>query len=402
MLKELWDVEGTIWEEAGGTGEGQVPGAGILDANLGAGLMRLFQKNTGPVAKAAPAEKKSKKGQVTTLVDGKRALKGGILLAAFKDHSQVRDALLVGDSEFLSLVRVEALLEIVPTEQELKKVASYQLEDGERLAECERYFIAVREVPRIEQRLQILRMRHTFSSAIQSLRGDIKQYHAACEQVLNSKQFRRVLEVALELGNTFNGQKASGTRLSSLLEFLTMKASGDSRITLLHYLCSVLKTKMPELYDFHKQLTSLSKTPKKQNEIEIELRDISAQIMLANHELSNNAALVEDSSDTFYANMSEFCKEAAEKSEEMEEEFNNMVYTSQVSSLYLGENNVSMDKIFEMLSKFIGSYIAAQQEHTRLIKPDMVGPGQVVDVGDSLAKEKENSPEVGKAKEADS
>jgi len=28
--------------------------------------------------------------------------------------------------------------------------------------------------------------------------------------------------------------------------------------------------------------------------------------------------------------------------------------------------------------------------------------GQVVDVGDSLAKEKENSPEVGKAKEADS
>jgi hypothetical protein len=29
--------------------------------------------------------------------------------------------------------------------------------------------------------------------------------------------------VALELGNTFNGQRAVGTRLSSLMAFLSMK-----------------------------------------------------------------------------------------------------------------------------------------------------------------------------------
>ena len=60
----------------------------------------------------------------------------------------------------------KALLEIVPTEEELHQVASYELSPGEKLGEAERFFLEVSGVTRLEQRLFILRMRHSFSAAM--------------------------------------------------------------------------------------------------------------------------------------------------------------------------------------------------------------------------------------------
>ena len=147
-LTELHDTAGTIWADAA-DGEGT---SGLLDAHVGAGLMSMFQKKAKQATEKKVKVEKSKKGQVTVLIDSKRALKGGILLAAFKDYDLVKRSLFVGDSDFLTLQRVEALMEIVPSENELAKIDSYSLEEGERLAECERYFMSVRSVPRIERR----------------------------------------------------------------------------------------------------------------------------------------------------------------------------------------------------------------------------------------------------------
>jgi len=106
----------------------------LQNAGWGAyvGLKKLFTKDTKrkkaltPEEIAKEAEKKRKlesKSKVKSLVDGKRGLKGGILLSAFKgDFTAVRQALLQGNAAFLTLSRVEALLEIVPTEQELPVV----------------------------------------------------------------------------------------------------------------------------------------------------------------------------------------------------------------------------------------------------------------------------------------
>jgi hypothetical protein len=110
----------------------------------------------------------------------------------------------------------EALLEIVPTEQETSMVCGYALGEGERLGETERFILAVqaplmgcvlsfllpfaltvawKDVPRLEQRLLILKMRHGFSGAMAAVRRGIKTYHEACEAVLHSTALRNVLEV---------------------------------------------------------------------------------------------------------------------------------------------------------------------------------------------------------------
>ncbi|KAL4297269.1 hypothetical protein GQ457_12G019860 [Hibiscus cannabinus] len=56
---------------------------------------------------------------------------------------------------------------------------------------------------------------------------------------------------------------AVGFRLDSLLK-LTDTRSRNTKMTLMHYLCKVLKQKMPELLDFPKDLTSLEAATKVQ------------------------------------------------------------------------------------------------------------------------------------------
>ena len=140
-------------------------------------------------------------------------------MAGFRGElDRLREALLVGDSEYLTAGRVDALLEVVPSKQELALVQAHVPQPGERLGEVESFFLAVADVPRIERRLLVLRMKHAFSGAIGSLKRAVRGYLAACEAIVHSEPLRRVLEVALELGNTFNEQQAFGARLGSLLE----------------------------------------------------------------------------------------------------------------------------------------------------------------------------------------
>ena len=103
----------------------------------------------------------------------------------------------------------------------------------------------------------------------QALRVAVRSYRDACQEVMNSEALRGVLEITLELGNTFNGQQAVGARLTSLLQFLTMKAPGDPRISMVHYLCAILQAKRPELYEFLAGLPSLERPPPALDLIEV-------------------------------------------------------------------------------------------------------------------------------------
>jgi len=350
----------------------------LLGDSVSLGMKELFSKEKkGPKRPPTPQSPQKRKNSVTTLVDGKRALKGGILLAAFKDFAAVRKALLGGDYFYLSLQNVDALLEIVPSTKDLAMVAAHmdRMPQGERLAECERYFHTVRDVPHLETRLRVLRLKHTFALSSTAIREGIAEHNAVCDAVKGSDALRRVLEVALELANTYHGQRSSGTHLSSLLEFLKMKASGDSRITLLHYLCSVLRMRKPELYDFPTQLKALARLPLTHDAIALSLRELQAQVNVA----ASAVTAMEDvddteGEDTFRAMLEGFCVQCADEAGRLAMEYAHMEETSLATTAYMGEPNLPVDQLLERLSSFISRYRQAQKEHTQLIKREMLGP----------------------------
>ena len=145
----------------------------------------------------------------------------------------MREALLTGDPDYLTLARVEALLEIIPSPEELETIAGHELPADKRLAETERYFLAVKGITRLERRLQasviltliltplfnpifspydtspypkvskfqnfyvflgrmqVMRIRHTFSGAISRIKQDLSDHDSLCDAIMSSTELRK-------------------------------------------------------------------------------------------------------------------------------------------------------------------------------------------------------------------
>ncbi|KAL4565343.1 hypothetical protein LXL04_029434 [Taraxacum kok-saghyz] len=82
-----------------------------------------------------------------------------------------------------------------------------------------------------------------------------------------SAKLKRVMQTILSLGNALNQGTARGCaigfRLDSLLK-LTETRARNNGMTLMHYLCTVLADKLPEVLDFSKDLSSLEPAAKMQ------------------------------------------------------------------------------------------------------------------------------------------
>ena len=52
---------------------------------------------------------------------------------------------------------------------------------GPHVPQCEPYVPSMQDVPRLEQRLLVLRMKNNFSGAMGALRRSVKDYRATCE-----------------------------------------------------------------------------------------------------------------------------------------------------------------------------------------------------------------------------
>ena len=213
-LPEIADTTHTVWGSAVST-----ESAVALDDSVSCALFGLFHKSAAPVKKAKSAPKQV---AVRSVIDSRRAHQGGILLAQFRGKvPEISVALLAADTSFLTLARIDSLLGIVPTQDELNRCRAVT-ETG-KAGETVSYFKSVADIPNLEQRLLQLRTVQTFAAAADALKKQLAKCTAACEALTSNDELRRVLAVVLQLGNMFNGQQASGTKISALLHFLQMK-----------------------------------------------------------------------------------------------------------------------------------------------------------------------------------
>ena len=109
-----------------------------------------------------------------------------------------------------------------------------------------------------------------------------------------------------------------------------------------------------------------------ENLLEIETRDLSAQIMLANSELQEYGEDTGVEGDSFYSVIRGFCSESAAEMEEIQNMFETMSQRAYATTSYFGESALSSEKLFEMIQKFVARYKEAQSEHGWLIKNNML------------------------------
>jgi len=293
---------------------------------------------------------------------------GGILLAPFKsDFRAVRQALLEADNGFFPIRRIDALLQLVPTPQELHAVR--QCKETGPYGECTAYFVAVQDVEAIGARLEALRLRESLQREVEAIKGRLRILRIACEELRKSAKLARVFEVLLGMANAINSRRAAGFRLSSLDALLTTKSPHEPTLSLLHFLVRALLEQHPELCNFHNDLETLSRAAP------IDIQALVSEVKGIETQLATTQAGLEGvggGEDCFGERMAGFLhKEAPGTLGELRRELDATSEVATATQAYFGEVQSPLKEMLVTLVNFVKAYKDAEgemQAKTRSVK----------------------------------
>jgi len=172
---------------------------------------------------------------------------------------------------------------LIGCSSQLDLLSSYDLRNPD-LGAAEKYFIAIRDVPRLARRIKAMIFKRRFEIEYSDVKNDVTVIKTTIKEVRGSGRFRKLLEVneimclyksltqtynqlVLQLGNylnggTFRGQ-AYGFTLETLNKLRDTKANEQSEaakkgaISLLHYLVMVSDNEKIGVVDYSEEISHL-------------------------------------------------------------------------------------------------------------------------------------------------
>uniref|UniRef100_A0AAY5EMC9 Diaphanous-related formin 3 n=1 Tax=Electrophorus electricus TaxID=8005 RepID=A0AAY5EMC9_ELEEL len=200
-------------------------------------------------------EKRSVKKRIKELklLDQKMAQNLSIFLGSFRmPYEEIRRIIVEVDEEQLTESMIQSLVKHLPDQKQLNELAKYKNEYAS-LCEPEQFGVVMSGVKRLRPRLNSILFRLQFEEQASHLRLEMLGVKAACEEVMRSKAFSRLLEIVLLIGNYMNAgsrnAQSYGFDLSSLCKLRDTK-SVDQKSTLLHFLAEVCEEKYPDVLKF--------------------------------------------------------------------------------------------------------------------------------------------------------
>eukprot|EP00256_Glycine_max_P010908 XP_003522311.1 formin-like protein 20 isoform X1 [Glycine max] len=258
-------LQGSLWDELQRRGDPLITQE--FDVSE---IEKLFSAN---VPKPADSDGKSggrrksvgSKTDKIHLIDLRRANNTEIMLTKVKmPLPDMMAAVLAMDDSVLDVDQLENLSKFCPTKEEIELLKGYT-GDKENLGRCEKYFLELMKVPRVESKFRVFSFKIQFRTQITEFKKSLNTVNAACEEVRNSFKLKEIMKKILYLGNTLNQGttrgSAVGFKLDSLLKLTETRAS-NSKMTLMHFLCKVLADRFPGLLDFHLDLVNLEAATK--------------------------------------------------------------------------------------------------------------------------------------------
>lgn len=129
---------------------------------------------------------------------------------------------------------IEGLVQAWPTSVDFQLVAKYT-GPVEELRDVEQCIKQMSAVPRSEARLKLLRLSRSLDG-LAHLMHQFELLQIACEELLNSKTLRLLLEQALVMGNYINGDAGAGFSLDAFSQLKSLKGAAGTSV--LHCLCA--------------------------------------------------------------------------------------------------------------------------------------------------------------------
>ncbi|XXQ35067.1 FH2 domain-containing protein [Plasmodiophora brassicae] len=220
-----------------------------------------FAKVDKPAAETtADKKKKSAKPELVKLVDEKRSYNIDLSLARFKiTPEEIRDAVLLMNSELLNQNHLQKLKNCCPTPEEIEAVRSY---DGDinLLGATEKFFLALADVPNIENRVDVWLFQQSYDELYHEAHRKIKMVQSALHDLEQSEMFHQLLRLILAIGNLMNGGtpkgQAYGFKLSTLRQLESTKTNDNSR-SLMQVIVQHVNKHSPAVRNFTQDFASL-------------------------------------------------------------------------------------------------------------------------------------------------
>lgn len=244
--------------------------------------------------KKAENNKVYKRDITLRVLDSNRAQNLLILLrAALKNvpHEQVKKCILLCDTSTLNIQFNEGLMKCLPQPHEMNRLQQMK-RDGIKLAAVEEFVAGLLDIDRLGPRLECINFKLRYDDMILNLERDIKIGIDACEEVIASSKFKKILQVILSIGNFMNcGEKGGAVGFEfSILPRLNDIKTIDKKSTLLECIVDCIKTNSPDLWDFGTELVQV-KGAARLNTIRIEetIRNLSTGSEFLKKELENRS-----------------------------------------------------------------------------------------------------------------
>ena len=316
-------------------------------------LETLFQKEE-PKPKSArlPSPREKKMKEVVQLVETKRAYNLSIKLAAIKKlkHEGIRSALLRMDDCDLSVEALETLKEAMPSREEVRMIEGHK-GDPTLLGTVEQFFLVIKDVPRLAQRIKVMLFRATLDERIASIRATLGTVDAAIKSVMASKDFKLLLQTVLASGNHLNAGTyrggAAGFHLETLLQLRDVKSGVDRKVSLLHFVVRQVLKRSATAALLSSELAATKKV------LNLNLQIATGQVEsltngyasvereISNHEQDGSPTATSVDLDRFHEATATFCTDAQIKVHELKQATETTLSNLRELALYFGDTNAS-------------------------------------------------------------
>ncbi|EGC39081.1 hypothetical protein DICPUDRAFT_148204 [Dictyostelium purpureum] len=336
-------------------------------------IENLFFAAESAPKKLDASDKKStsstKPGSVT-VIDPKKSQNLAIYLSKFKCQIEdIKTALYTLDEEVFNIETLKQLEQYLPTDEDMEAIKDY-LKNGElkMLTKAEQFLLEMESVSNLQERVKSFYLKIAFPDKLKEIKPDLELFTKTTKDIKSSKNFLKVIEVILIIGNFLNGGTARGDclgfKLDALLK-LTDTKTFNNKSNLLVYIISEIEQKFPEALKFMDDLSGVQEC------VKISLNTIQAELNILKKDLdvvTNGLGKMKRNKDEsyFFSSMDDFIKDANieikiafEQFQEAEKNF------QQLASFFGEEPKMASEDFFSLMNRFIVTFDKCYKDFQR-------------------------------------
>ncbi|KAK7919031.1 hypothetical protein WMY93_010315 [Mugilogobius chulae] len=308
-----------------------------------------------------------KKVKELKVLDGKSAQNLSIFLGSFRlPYEDIKSAILEVNEKILTESMVQNLIKQLPGPEQLSVLAEMK-DEYDDLAESEQFGVVMSSVKKLTPRLQAILFKLQFEEQLNNIKPDVVSVTAACEELIKSQSFSKLLQIILLVGNYMNSGsrngKAFGFSISYLCKLRDTK-SADLKLTLLHFLAEVCQEQYPDVMTFPEELIHVEKASR------VSAETLQKNLELMGRQIKNLQKDLETfpppqtEKDMFVEN---FVVTAQEQYEKLDLLHKNMEkqYTDLGTFFVFDPRKISVEEFFGELKTFIQMFQQAVKENQK-------------------------------------